>query len=110
LTRGCRPAGTSGPYGATVRPIPSPQSFWPFFRVKPPESAVDPVFPRKTKMTSPSFVVAALKAAIESKAFVERPSPPAALFPSTTSRTYQTRWPTVTFTVPLVAPIPSLTW
>ena len=69
-----------------------------------------PVLPPKMKMMSPALVVAALNAAMLSKALVERPSPPAGLLASTTSRMYQTRWPTVMLTVPVVGVCVSVTW
>ena len=92
----------------TVRPTPSPCSFWPVFSVMPP-SGVVALSPLNTKMMS--LADDAVSAAVSvSNASVDRPSPPAGLLAPVSLFTYQTRGPIVIWIVPITAITPSVTW
>ena len=80
-----------GAEAGTVRPMPSPCSFWPFLQR---EAAGERRRPGVAAEDEDDVVVVGGRRVERrdrvSKALVDRPSPPAALLASTTSRMYQT--------------------
>ena len=108
VSRGAVPAGTIVPNGATVNPTPSPCSFTPFLSVMPPSGVVW-LSPLNTKMMSLAADAVSARASV-SNASVERPSPPAALLGPIWLLTYQTRFVTVIWMVPVTGVTPSVTW